>query len=329
MGSPAARPRVPSHSKQPRLTGLRHRLLCCLDAEALTSGMRLRVWGGGVGGETMAREVGAHSWGPSRPGPPWVTEGAAPRSRGWRDRRAPRAWARSGQSCSRMRRGVYGHPRALAWRWRVLPTASATRSHGTPPQAFCVQVRGPHSSCFSSKPHVHLRSRGLWTPTCGHSPCPGKKGRPPRGTLPGKATPRGTRRTRHSTGSPGSAALEAVRPQMLDAVVMGAHQPMGKEGASGAGPRAASRGPRPRALSSRNSHVCNAAAGAGRGLPVSASYRRRKARGTASRWVVGGDESGRDSRSELAGDDSVFSRFHSGKAGTTQRRRHPQPNIVT
>lgn len=156
-----------------------------------------------------------------------------------------------------------------------LPTASAARSpRGRAPQAFCVQVRGPHSHCFSSKPHVHLRSRGLDSPWAQALP---RTGAAPRGTLPGQGHPAGTW-ARHSQALQ-APQPSAVRPQMLDAVVAG-DACVGGEARQGPdpGPRGGGPGDRrsqagtatPPRLSARGLHCVQ-----------SASYR-RKARGTSS-----------------------------------------------
>lgn len=135
---------------------------------------------------------------------------------------------------------TWGHaasPESTAW---ALTGAPHSISSTLPPQAFCLQVQGPHSSWFSSKPHVHLRSRGLWSP-CGHSPSPRKRGAPSERDPPGKGRAhRDSGRRQHSQGLQVLQPLEAVRPQMPDAVVM--EMPVWEERRVRGGPRAAWRG---------------------------------------------------------------------------------------
>ena len=106
----------------------------------------------------------------------------------------------------------------------------------------------------------------------GTAPAPGRGGRPARGTLPGKATPGGTR-ARHSQALQAPQPLEAVRPQVLDAVVM--EVPVWEERRVRGWTQGHVAGAQGQTLSSRNSHVSKA--GATAGFPVSASYRRKKA----------------------------------------------------
>lgn len=202
---------------------------------------------------------------------------------------------------------------------RVLPTASAARSHrGRLPKPFCVQVRGPHSSCFSSKPHVHLKSRRLgllWStalPRKRDASGP-SRARPPEGTW-----------ARHSRLSR-LTGLELCVPRCWMRLLWRCLCGKERKAASGADPGPRGRGPGQAALN-RNSPSAALERQRASLCPLS----KEKARGTASGWVVGG-ESGRDSRSEQTSKRQRVLPVPNGKSARTNTRGRapPQPNIVT
>lgn len=222
--------------------------------------------------------------------------------------------------------GSCGHPRAhSSGADGCSPLRQPRAPTGTPPQAFCVQVKGPHSTCFSSKPHVHLRSHGLWTPY-GHSPCPGKRGPPSERDPPRQGHPR--RDLGPSlTGSPGSAAPRSCAPPDAGCGCYG-DACEGAEARQGPDPGPRGRGPGTDALKQEQPRLQG---WSGRGLHCVRFVSKEKARGTASGgwWVVSLGETP-TVKSKLKVNDSVFSQFLMERAqGLTQKRAPPQPNIVT
>lgn len=219
-----------------------------------------------------------------------------------------------------------GHPRAhSSGADGCSPLRQQRAPTGTPPQAFCLQVKGPHSSCFSSKPHVHLGSRGLWTPY-GHSPCPGKRGPPCKRDPPGQGHPRWDSGP-SLTGSPGSAAPQSCAPPGAGCGCYGGAC-VGGEARQGPDPGPRGGGPGTDALKQEQPRLQG---WSDRGLHCVRFLSKEKGRGTASGgwWVVSLGETP-TVKSKLKVNDSVFSQFLVERAqGLTQKRAPPQPNIVT
>ena len=269
----------------------------------------------------MARESGLTLGDLPGLAPLWVTEAQHSREPGgWRDCRGGAEGV--GMLWTELLQDVtWGHAASPEPTARALTGAPHSISSALPPQAFCLQVQGPHSSCFSSKPHVHLRSRGLWSP-CGHSPSPRKRGAPCERDPPGKGRAhRDSGPSTALTGSPGSAAPRSCAPPDAgcgcygDACVGGeACQGWTQGRMAGAGGQT---------LSSGNSQVSKA--GATAGYTVSASYQRKK----PEAWprAGGGGECGRDShgREQIESKPQHVLPIPNGKSASINTETGPTP----